>query len=252
MTVIWSAARYVVVGWRMAQHPRVASTGGTAKESKGAVDQLRSSWLRPSSSIQLVQSRAVILIVFPVAYLPVGIRLFLCNSLQMAAEIHQQLASGIYDQTQLKAMSMWNFEQYGMPKDEKMFNKQEMMQFPMFAPQLSGLGVGGSARDSPGVSKKKPQPVPEEQKDESYRERRRRNNEAARKSREQRRWKEEATSKRLEVFQQENFRLRQEVHRLHAEIQELRYMMTAVNNMASMNMGQGANWPANGDTKPFT
>ncbi|CAD6198756.1 unnamed protein product [Caenorhabditis auriculariae] len=158
---------------------------------------------------------------------------------EMAAEIHQHIASGLYDPQHIKAMSqMWNFEQYQQyPKDEK------MLQFhPLFAHHMSSFTGMQSARESPCPSKKKPQPVPDEQKDENYRERRRRNNEAARKSREARRWKEETTSKRLEESQRENFRLRQQVHHLQMELHELRCTV-AMNNisMASISAASSTN-----------
>ncbi|CAI5449013.1 unnamed protein product [Caenorhabditis angaria] len=174
----------------------------------------------------------------------------------MAADIQQQIASEIYDSTQqqIKAMSqMWNFEnyhgapQYPMTMKEDKFDpmKSENMMFhPFFAHQFSHFGQlppsTPSSRDSPVPSKKKPQPVPEEQKDESYRERRRRNNEAARKSREARKKNEDMTGRRLEAAQHENFLLKQEVHRLNTEVENLRYAfarLTSQMNMMSANGG---------------
>lgn len=73
--------------------------------------------------------------------------------------------------------------------------------------------------------KKKAQPVPAEQKDQTYWERRHRNNESARRSREARRQKEEAVSFRVVYLENENMQLRTEVSMLRQEIEKLRSLM---------------------------
>ncbi|CAB3405960.1 unnamed protein product [Caenorhabditis bovis] len=173
----------------------------------------------------------------------------------MLPDIQQQIASGIYDTTQqhIRAMSqMWNFDHYqqqpytptGCAKEEKFDQfKQEMMFHPLFAHQFTQFATV-PPRDSPGPTKKKPQPVPDDQKDESYRERRRRNNEAARKSREARKKNEDLTSRRLEAAQQENFILRQELHRLKIEVESLQYSLARATAQINMGATNAANPPS--------
>lgn len=71
-------------------------------------------------------------------------------------------------------------------------------------------------------AKRRPIPVPSENKDDAYWERRRRNNESAKRSRESRRKKEVQTSQRILYLEQENVRLQAEVNLLREEVARLR------------------------------
>lgn len=83
----------------------------------------------------------------------------------------------------------------------------------------------GTPRSQGSVSssgRKKGRPLPEEQKDEAYWERRRKNNEAAKRSRDARREKEEKIAMRAAFLEQENFQLRVELATVKAENTKLR------------------------------
>lgn len=71
-------------------------------------------------------------------------------------------------------------------------------------------------------SKRQPQPIPDNCKDDAYWERRKRNNESAKKSREMRRWKEQQTTFRVRVLEQENLKLKTEVTMLRNELENFR------------------------------
>ena len=74
-------------------------------------------------------------------------------------------------------------------------------------------------------SRKRPRSLPDEQKDESYWERRRKNNEAAKRSRDLRRAKEDEIAIRAALLEQENLKLRVEVAALKTETAKLRCML---------------------------
>lgn len=74
-------------------------------------------------------------------------------------------------------------------------------------------------------SRKKVKPVPEEKKDQAYWERRRKNNDAAKRSRDARRAKEEEIALRAVVLEQDNMKLRAEVSILKSELARLHYMV---------------------------
>uniref|UniRef100_A0A914CRL8 BZIP domain-containing protein n=1 Tax=Acrobeloides nanus TaxID=290746 RepID=A0A914CRL8_9BILA len=78
--------------------------------------------------------------------------------------------------------------------------------------------TGGSTSH---LSKKKPNPVPVEQKTAAYFERRRKNNESAKKSREQRRTKEEQNQQRLMQLERELYALQAENQALKLELYKL-------------------------------
>lgn len=80
----------------------------------------------------------------------------------------------------------------------------------------------GSTSSSSG--RKKGRPLPDDQKDEAYWERRRKNNEAAKRSRDARRDKEEKIAMRAAFLEQENFQLRVELAAVKAENTKLRCM----------------------------
>ena len=79
--------------------------------------------------------------------------------------------------------------------------------------------------DSSAPGKKALIHVPEEKKDESYWERRRKNNDAAKRSRDTRRCKEEEIAMRAAFLEQENLKLRAQVAILKNETAKLHYML---------------------------
>lgn len=136
---------------------------------------------------------------------------------------------GFYDaatqQNAFKAMSqMWQMDQYQQGYSMKDVQTPTAFPHPFanFAQQLSTITQ--TMRETPPCSKKKPNPVPVEMKDEAYFERRKRNNESARRSREARRQKEDVNFRKLEVVQQDNLRLKAELQRVLMELERLKYM----------------------------
>ncbi|CAJ0602428.1 unnamed protein product [Cylicocyclus nassatus] len=131
-------------------------------------------------------------------------------------------------QNAFKAMSqMWQMDQYQQGyagKDVQVTPPLPPFPHPFanFAQQLTSITQ--SMRESPAPSKKKPNPVPPELKDEAYYERRKRNNESARRSREARRQKEDVNFRKLELVQQDNIRLKAELQRVVMELERLKYM----------------------------
>ncbi|XP_045187022.2 protein giant-like [Mercenaria mercenaria] len=73
--------------------------------------------------------------------------------------------------------------------------------------------------------RRRPRSLPDEQKDEAYWERRRKNNEAAKRSRDARRAKEDQIAIRAALLEQENLKLRVEVAALKTETAKLRCML---------------------------
>lgn len=84
------------------------------------------------------------------------------------------------------------------------------------SPSIPSLTAGGRRR---------PRSLPDEQKDEAYWERRRKNNEAAKRSRDARRAKEDQIAIRAALLEQENLKLRVEVAALKTETAKLRCML---------------------------
>ncbi|GMT26087.1 hypothetical protein PFISCL1PPCAC_17384, partial [Pristionchus fissidentatus] len=84
-----------------------------------------------------------------------------------------------------------------------------------------------SSTASPAPMKKKPTPVPAELKDATYLERRKRNNESAKRSREQRRAKEDSTHKSYEICTEENRILKLQLFQLRQEYEQLRALFSA-------------------------
>ncbi|WAR20009.1 CES2-like protein [Mya arenaria] len=82
-----------------------------------------------------------------------------------------------------------------------------------------------SINDNSDGEGKKLKHVPDENKDESYWERRRKNNEAAKRSRDSRRHKEEEIAMRAAFLEQENLKLRAQVAILKNETAKLHYML---------------------------
>lgn len=91
--------------------------------------------------------------------------------------------------------------------------------------QLLGMSSMSSERRNYTSSRKRPRTLPDEQKDESYWERRRKNNEAAKRSRDMRRAKEDEIAIRAALLEQENLKLRVEVASLKTETAKLRCML---------------------------
>lgn len=87
---------------------------------------------------------------------------------------------------------------------------------------LNGLKRSGSSNGSSG---KKRQRNGDEIKDEAYWERRRKNNEAAKRSRDARRAKEDEIAIRAAFLEQENLKLRFELANLKNETAKLRCMI---------------------------
>lgn len=82
--------------------------------------------------------------------------------------------------------------------------------------------------NAPGLTaggRRRPRSLPDEQKDEAYWERRRKNNEAAKRSRDARRAKEDQIAIRAALLEQENLKLRVEVAALKTETAKLRCML---------------------------
>ena len=75
--------------------------------------------------------------------------------------------------------------------------------------------------------KKRPHSIPDNQKDSSYWERRKKNNDAAKRSRDGRRVKEQQTATRLALLENENVQLRAEASLIKSEIEKLRSMIYA-------------------------
>nr|CDJ84462.1 Basic leucine zipper domain containing protein [Haemonchus contortus] len=147
----------------------------------------------------------------------------------MSSDIHQM--GGFYDattqQNAFKAMSqMWQMDQYQQGYQMKDIQTPTTFPHPFanFAQQLSSITQTMKESPSPTTTKKKPNPVPPELKDEAYFERRKRNNESARRSREARRQKEDVNFRKLELVQQDNIRLKAELQRVLMELERLKYV----------------------------
>jgi len=87
---------------------------------------------------------------------------------------------------------------------------------PPHSPGIAALTAGGRRR---------PRSLPDDQKDDAYWERRRKNNEAAKRSRDARRAKEDQIAIRAALLEQENLKLRVEVAALKTETAKLRCML---------------------------
>ncbi|XP_023720788.1 D site-binding protein [Cryptotermes secundus] len=92
---------------------------------------------------------------------------------------------------------------------------------PMLTRALTGVGTCANPKRPRGEKK----PIPEDQKDEKYYERRKRNNQAAKKSRDARKMREDQIALRATMLEHENALLRAQVITLKEEIQSLRHML---------------------------
>lgn len=93
------------------------------------------------------------------------------------------------------------------------------------SPPSSALPTSSS--NSNGTSRRRGNPFPEELKDTAYWERRRKNNEAAKRSRDARRAKEDEIAIRAAYLEQENIKLKVELSTLNQQLAHLRAFVEA-------------------------
>ena len=97
---------------------------------------------------------------------------------------------------------------------------------PFTSPSSIGVSsVKYQLNSQPPTPRKKPKLLPDEKKDQAYWERRRKNNDAAKRSRDARRAKEDEIAIRAAFLEQENLKLRVEVAALKNETAKLRCML---------------------------
>ncbi|KAH7728526.1 Cell death specification protein 2 [Aphelenchoides avenae] len=89
--------------------------------------------------------------------------------------------------------------------------------------RISDVSASITPRSTP--QRKPPQAVPDEKKDNAYLERRRKNNDAAKRSRDARRVKEEQTAAKAALLEQENIQLKSQISVLQSEIAKLRVLL---------------------------
>ncbi|KAL6728995.1 hypothetical protein Aduo_000090 [Ancylostoma duodenale] len=85
----------------------------------------------------------------------------------------------------------------------------------------------------PSPARKLAKPIPDEKKDDAYYERRRRNNDAAKRSRDARRIKEEAVATRAAQLERENGQLRGQVALLKSETARLQLLLFSRQQLAT-------------------
>lgn len=94
-----------------------------------------------------------------------------------------------------------------------------------------GMGGGGNSAMFSAFMHRRPRgekrPIPDEQKDDKYYERRKRNNEAAKKSRDARKIREDRIAFRAALLEQENSILRAQVMALRDELQTMRQLINS-------------------------
>ncbi|TKR92311.1 hypothetical protein L596_006992 [Steinernema carpocapsae] len=83
-----------------------------------------------------------------------------------------------------------------------------------------------SQQSSPPQQRKQAAPIPDEKKDAAYFERRRKNNDAAKRSRDARRMKEEQTAHKASQLEQENIQLKTELASMRLQVQHYQLMLT--------------------------
>ncbi|CAH2100556.1 unnamed protein product [Euphydryas editha] len=99
--------------------------------------------------------------------------------------------------------------------------------FPVFSILVSATNVSASVCDMESRRRGEKRPIPAELKDEKYFERRRRNNQAAKKSRDARRMREDQIAWRACLLEQENASLRAHINALRQETIALRALLAA-------------------------
>ncbi|KDR24444.1 transcription factor VBP [Zootermopsis nevadensis] len=92
---------------------------------------------------------------------------------------------------------------------------------PILTRALTGVSTCGNGKRPRGEKK----PIPDDQKDEKYYERRKRNNQAAKKSRDARKIREDQIAFRATMLEHENALLRAQVITLKEEAQSLRHLL---------------------------
>ncbi|CAI5453130.1 unnamed protein product [Caenorhabditis angaria] len=96
---------------------------------------------------------------------------------------------------------------------------------------------GSSSRDNVIVrNETKRKKFQDQVKDEAYWERRRKNNDAAKRSRDQRRQKEDEMACRAATLEHENMRLRVELDKLRTETDQLRALILTPSNLSTQNL----------------
>ena len=102
---------------------------------------------------------------------------------------------------------------------------QNSSESPKSSSAATSSSSPSTATSTQDVANKKLKLEPDGSKDESYWERRRKNNEAAKRSRDSRRMKEEEIALRAAYLEQENLKLRAQVALLKSETAKLHYML---------------------------
>uniref|UniRef100_A0A1I7T1P6 BZIP domain-containing protein n=1 Tax=Caenorhabditis tropicalis TaxID=1561998 RepID=A0A1I7T1P6_9PELO len=136
--------------------------------------------------------------------------------------------TSLYDAESLKAFNQMYSTQTGYGAHFENYQAQFQFMAQHFAPYAnpmsnssfspSSTSSTSSTSSQQHPTKKKPVPVPEDQKDEVYKERRRRNNEAARKSREAKRKVDVDNGQRVQKLEEENIYLRGIIQKLSYDI----------------------------------
>uniref|UniRef100_T1JLS6 BZIP domain-containing protein n=2 Tax=Strigamia maritima TaxID=126957 RepID=T1JLS6_STRMM len=109
-------------------------------------------------------------------------------------------------------------------EDEKREEEEEAVASSL-SPDSSPPSSSTSCVVSGGSVKRKPRTLPDELKDDAYWERRRKNNEAAKRSRDARRAKEDEIAIRAAYLEQENLRLKVELATMKTETNRLRCLL---------------------------
>ncbi|XP_047002808.1 LOW QUALITY PROTEIN: uncharacterized protein LOC124620147 [Schistocerca americana] len=96
-------------------------------------------------------------------------------------------------------------------------------------PAVGGVGVGVAVGvgGTPRRPRSEKRPIPDDQKDEKYFERRKRNNQAAKKSRDARKVREDQIALRAAMLEHENAVLRAQLVTLREEAHSLRHLLAA-------------------------
>ncbi|CAG5129743.1 unnamed protein product [Candidula unifasciata] len=113
-----------------------------------------------------------------------------------------------------------------MMPDHKVHNAPTTnFSIPVTAGSVNATIVSSTSSFSHSNSRKRPRSLPDDQKDAAYWERRRKNNDAAKRSRDARRAKEDEIAIRAALLEQENIKLRVEVAALKTETARLRCLL---------------------------
>jgi len=111
-------------------------------------------------------------------------------------------------------------------KNEAELSKFQQQHYNAFAQQFGAISFPftsppyASSTSAHTVTKKKPKPVPDEEKTEAYFERRHKNNDSAKRSRENRRKKELEKELRIQMLEAHNMKLQQEIQVLRFQLNQ--------------------------------